>query len=686
MDSRYDFSSAVRERGFPRSTRGLRSKTRRAEILPLLISFLLSITFLGGCSSKIIKLVPLSDRPHAPVKESQATRQTLRQYSLREGEPSPIETLVRLQRVIDRQPTPELLLSFAELSYREGLRQERKNPALAAEIFIASALHSYRWLFDPAFEAGRNPYSEQFRLAALHYNQSVERLLRLMELHRTESMPALAPGEEIVLNSEDRRWTMRCVRANDGVRSWQGEEIDHFRFVSDFKLIGLQNRFAADGVGVPVVAVRKKGNFRPEEEYYPPELSFPMTLFLRPNPKGASPHIAGSERREPEAILEFHDPLKHPTVTVGKIDAPLAYDLSAALAHNFLDPTSYLIGTVGLTRPEEFAKPIPGEGENGRKLEGLYLMQPYSPDKIPVVMIHGLWSSPMTWIEMVNSLLAVPEIRENCQFWFYFYPSGIPWWVSAAELRQAMSDIRQTLDPNGRSARFDETVLIGHSMGGLIARLQVAESGEDVWRLVSDRPLPEFPEERQSQLRSCFFFEPNRSIRRVVTIATPFKGSDSANSFTRWLADKAITPPKLIDLTASLAETVELKTDKKSDADQRAESLLAIQNSIDSLAPDSPFFSVLEQLRTPPNVAFNNIVGVSETEPFSDAPKGDGIVDYKSAHLEGIESELEVRASHMTVHTNPAAIQETVRILLEHIYQMNVERTAQTRNKALLIK
>ena len=41
------------------------------------------------------------------------------------------------------------------------------------------------------------------------------------------------------------------------------------------------------------------------------------------------------------------------------------------------------------------------------------LLRPYEPDKIPVVMVHGLASSPLAWIPMLNELLRDPKIHER---------------------------------------------------------------------------------------------------------------------------------------------------------------------------------------------------------------------------------------------------------------------------------
>jgi len=44
----------------------------------------------------------------------------------------------------------------------------------------------------------------------------------------------------------------------------------------------------------------------------------------------------------------------------------------------------------------------------------------------------------------------------------------------------------------------------------------------------------------------------------------------------------------------------------------------------------------------------------------------DGVVEYKSAHIDGVESELIVRSGHSTQAT-PATIEEVRRILLLHL-------------------
>jgi triacylglycerol esterase/lipase EstA (alpha/beta hydrolase family) len=137
-------------------------------------------------------------------------------------------------------------------------------------------------------------------------------------------------------------------------------------------------------------------------------------------------------------------------------------------------------------------------------------------------------------MEMFNDLRSDPKIREHYQFWFYLYPSGQPFWQSAAEMREDLVQMRAKLDPQRRSPALDQTILVGHSMGGLVSKLQTVDSGNEFWRTLTDKPFAELqadPEIRD-QMAATFFFDPNPSIRRVVTIGTPHRGSEFSNDFS----------------------------------------------------------------------------------------------------------------------------------------------------------
>ena len=160
-------------------------------------------------------------------------------------------------------------------------------------------------------------------------------------------------------------------------------------------------------------------------------------------------------------------------------------------------------------------------------------------------MTHGLASSPVAWMEMYNAVRSDRGLQTGFQFWFFFYPSGQPFWASAATLRRELNALEELVDPKGESPALKNIVLIGHSMGGLVSRMQVQESGDRIWNLVSHEPVDSFnfDDETRRHIEEWFFFEPNPNVARVVTIATPFHGSDFANAFTKWIAERAIDAP-----------------------------------------------------------------------------------------------------------------------------------------------
>lgn len=222
---------------------------------------------------------------------------------------------------------------------------------------------------------------------------------------------------------------------------------------------------------------------------------------------------------------------------------------------------------------------------------------------------------------------------------------------------------------------MDKMVLVGHSMGGLVSRLQTIDSGDEFWKIVSNEvaPSPEAafekirgPEEAKTKLVSALFFKPNHSVARVITIGTPHYGSEFANEFTRWLARKIIKLPRMAASTGyRLAiENPTLFKDTQ---------LLTAANAIDSLAPESAIFPVMMRAERAPGVKYHNIIGVLQKPSLlqRQVGPGDGIVELASARIPDVESELIVDADHTTIHMTGKTIFEVRRILLEHLQELD---------------
>src|SRR5262245_17809731 len=158
---------------------------------------------------------------------------------------------------------------------------------------------------------------------------------------------------------------------------------------------------------------------------------------------------------------------------------------------------------------------------------GLALARPYSRGKIPVIVVHGLGSGPKSWTPMIEALEADPSLRERYQFWTFDYATCAPILYSAHLLRQDLHAARGRLDPNRTDSAFDHMVFIGHSMGGLLAKMMAQDSRSNLWELRSTQPFGKLvgPPEDRDLLRQVMFFKPQPEVRRLIFIATPHRGS-----------------------------------------------------------------------------------------------------------------------------------------------------------------
>lgn len=594
--------------------------------------------------------------PMAP-EPSERTQQFLRRYGLVKAweKEEPRSFLRRVQALMHREPSDDKLFAAAELAHLAAFRLREKDPQAALDLYGAAVIHAFQFLFDDRFRDSRNPYDPQFRGACELYNRSLEGFLRLVCRQH-----GLSPGRTYTIQTASGQWHLACrIQAS----LWRPEEFGQFAFVSDYEIRNLRNHYRTYGLGVPLIAIRRP---LPEEppvaRFYPDGLTIPVTVFLRPD--GDPDPYADDFLRQRSGTLELYDPMVTSDIRVGRLLVPLQTDLTTPLAYLLADERLAVAPYVGLFRPEQLLRLEP---RRGKPLMGLYMLQPYEQGKIPVVMIHGLWSGPMTWVEMFNELRSLPEIRQHFQFWFFWYPTAQPFWVTAAHLREELESVRQVLDPWHQDWTLDQIVLVGHSMGGLLARLQTVDSGDRLWRLISDAPFESVrvnPVLRQ-RMAKILFFRPSPAVARVIFIATPHRGSRASNMTTQWLFERLVCLPEFV----VNAHTEFYRLNRHLIRDER---VLRIDTSVEALDPASPFFAALEECPKAPWVKWHSIIGVLPEKGLVGRLAGgsDGVVSYQSAHLDEADSELVVPADHLTIHGHPLTVQEVRRILLEHLAQL----------------
>ncbi len=614
----------------------------------------------AGCASQ--KYVQIRQNPMNPLTESlnllsrsgpQVTARTttlLRHYALLDAyKRDPEDCLVQLQELAMDEKGAEKVYAISELAYTIGTQAEKANrEGQALDMFTVSVSNAYLYLFCPELDISRNPYDPQFRGACDLYNAALESTLRMVS-----KQGRLRPGNSYRITTSKKNYDVQVVSRG----KWHDEDFEELKFCSDFQVQGLQSANVSYGVGVPMIAVRRSHEGEgPIEKFYPEGLSFPVTALLRVT--SPTVHASRDAQHRHPCVLELHDPLDSTDIDLNARRVPLQSDLSTPLAY-FLDNPKFreqTNSTLGLVDPHKT-----------EKLRGIYMLEPYDPNRIPVVMVHGLWSSPLTWMPMFNDLRSFQELRRNYQFWFYQYPTGQPFWISATQMRSDLFELRRTLDPSMSDPLLDQMVLVGHSMGGLVSRMQTLESGEEFWRILSDEPFEKVKgeEEERQRLAAALFFHPNNAIKRVVTIGTPHRGSNYANDYTRWVARKVITLPRSItDVGNSLIR-------QNPDLFRNTE-LVTTTTSIDSLSPESPIFPTMLRARRAPWVKYHNIIGVVQKSNWfgGEAELSDGIVGVASAHMDDVASEILVDSKHQDIHSKPRAILEVRSILVDHLREV----------------
>jgi hypothetical protein len=584
------------------------------------------------------------DRPSA------RTLETLRRFDLeREYRRDVNQALIRLERFAQKRAEAELVYALAELSWIEGKRLDRWRKPEAIDRFLDAAAYAHDYLFD--LDQGvemRAQADPRFRTACEIYNAGVERLIRAAQ---TKGQIQPQNGEDIPFKVHGREQSLKII-LNDS--PWKSADVHKLLLASDFEVTGLASSYAQYGLGVPLIAVRetKKGNDRnPWEKFYPAEMAFPLTAFLVPNSRLKDANVDVSTARV--CTLNLYDPVRDRVVGKKPNVIPLETDLTTPLAYMWSRTDLDRYRWTGLLRPE-----------HALERANLLLVRPYESDKIPVVMVHGLISTPLAWIPMLNELLRDPVIQANYQFMLYMYPTGVPIPIAAAGLRDSLTQAKQLYDPDGREPKFDQMVLLGHSMGGLLSRTMGVSSGDQLWRLYSDRPFEDIlgPKDVLDELRRYLFFEPLPFVKRIVFLGTPHRGSDLSRSVVGRVSSNLISDPDHIhNLLYKLVK------DNPDAFDSGRFRRLRFPTSIETLATDSPILTAFLRMQapSPPRGAkFHSIIGSLRSTALDKTT--DGVVPYRSSHLDGVESETVVRSDH-GVQQGPIAIREVNRILREHI-------------------
>lgn len=520
-------------------------------------------------------------------------------------------------RVRDRQPAFKAKSPAGELIV-QALRKPNKYPQVQMGRFIDAASVAAKVL-------EKRPGDTQ---ALYDYNFAVARLFDV--LHKTTFQPWIKP---VTCPGTDGDWQFSMLsngKAQHDPAHYRILSADRFVFSGSL----VRNRELKAGIGAPMVIAST--GFDPTK--YDPFIQgknvyYGITQIL---------HFNGRQ-----VTAAYVDPLSTEEVKFAGRTYPVAADFTAPIGLAMAELRPRRIEIQRLFNPEKFASTT-----------RLARLQPYDPKKIPLICIHGLGDSQATWAPMIAALRNDRTFRENYQIWFFSYPTGYPYPLMASVLRKDMDEI------NSFYPGHKPVVVIGHSMGGMIARTLMTDTGMTIWDAFFDTPPEKTPlsEKARTVISKSLIFEHRPEISRVIFASASLRGADMATSIWGRLGSL------IIDVPASLSEVGKelAKLSRKRDDGKR---LVRLPNSIDALDPANRFVVTINSIPLAKGIPYHSIIadrgrGGNLDRRFPQS--SDGIVPYWSSHIDGAESEIIVPTDHWSIH-HPMAIAEVDRILRLHL-------------------
>jgi triacylglycerol esterase/lipase EstA (alpha/beta hydrolase family) len=292
-----------------------------------------------------------------------------------------------------------------------------------------------------------------------------------------------------------------------------------------------------------------------------------------------------------------------------------------------------------------------------RERSGIFLTEPYDPNKAIVLLVPGLQSTPFAFADLMKALRRDPEVSAHFQVWTFLYGTGTPVLFNALQLRQELEKTIRGVDPGDRDFATRHIVVLGHSMGGLSAHTLVSSSGEKLWNSLFVAPPQRLRGDTTSIRRFAdgLHFRRNPRVVRAIFVSTPHRGSNLAESRIGHLAASLIHLP-----TSLQTDIVGVVSANQDTATPGAKAFDREMNfsSVHTLSPRDPALHALADL--PVEVPFHSIIGQNHAGAVETS--SDGVVPYPSSHLEGATSEVVVRSGHSACE-KPDAQREVIRIL-----------------------
>lgn len=547
---------------------------------------------------------------------------------------------------------------------------------LYEEALAESIRFSYAYLFFGNTSAKDRVFSDRQVQVRDFYNLASANLIDSI-FERTKDNPPETPLYKVGAN--------QFYIKTEPASSLEAQSRELIDLVSTYNLefSGLNTQSKRDGFGVNYVAVYDKNELPTLKELLFDDENdvilgktinqrihqagfLPITMVIEPKGDNLDQLLSTHKFR-----IRLMDPYKLNTVDI--------HDNTYNLAANFSAPYGVWLANNNYGRAQYFSL-LAGFEELGDP--ELFMLEPYDPNKRVIVMIHGLASSPETWVNLTNDLLGDEVLRRNYQVWQVFYSTNLP----VIENRYAIYSLLKTafakVDRKKQHKASEHAVLVGHSMGSVISRMLLSDTDmrASVLAPLDSKRKQALSKERDFPKR--FDLKPLPQFDRAILMAGPFRGTAVADKWYTKSLRKMIQLPSAF--VGEINNSLRRLSNGADDTQLAGLQSLFLDSGADQMSDKSAFMNLTRDVTIQPKVTYHTLMGRVESADTPKEKTTDGVVPYTSSHLDGAASEMIIQSGH-GVHTTPEAVLELRRILRLQLNEVdNVPLPTSTVNKRTL--
>lgn len=567
--------------------------------------------------------------------------------------------LAKAMQLADSSSCKIGILSKHQSEEKQQLQQQNYQKCLDQQLFMLDK--SIRYSYAYMFKTERAPQDRIFDNRQVQirdfYNQAIAKLVSSYTLrHQPDMVASQIQVGESTYHIDFNYFPIL-----------KQQKIEQLRATYDLNFSGLRSITRRDGFGSEfLVILPEQRADQPEKARYiidPLNHRYPnnqnpnihqarylaATLVAEPQQFGNVEDILNQDFR-----LLAYDPYKYEQARIANKNYPLAANFSAPyglwLAENNLLKSAYLSL---IDRDDKLTMPH------------LYFLEPYNPNKKVLVLVHGLASSPEAWIRLTNDIMGDPVLREHYQVWQVFYSTNMPIIESRFQIHALLTQAFQQVNPNAAAKK--DAVLVGHSMGGIIARLLVSDTdvSKQALSMMSGRQLAKYRRIPVIQQRLIMQDIPN--FNRAIFLAAPHRGTEYADRWFTKVARKIIRLPGAF-LNAATDSLLNEDPSLKELVNELDKGL--IQNGPSDLSHQSKFIALTQDIQPRTGLKYHSIMG-NTSQSNAPALITDDIVAYESAHLKQAQSEKIIAGGH-SIQETPEAVLELRRILRLHLQELGL--------------